>query len=462
MMRGALSDITKAVGHTPIVKLNRVTEGLESDIYVKCEYLNPGGSHKDRVAMNMLRDAEAAGLKPGGTIVEATSGNTGAALAMNAAIKGYKCVFVMPDKMSQEKVSTLRAFGARVVMCPTAVEPEDPRSYYQVAKRIAEETPNCFYANQYHNQSNPNAHYLSTGPEIWEQCGHELDVFVTGMGTGGTISGTGKYLKQKKPDIKLVGVDPVGSLYYDFVKSGRITKPFTYKVEGIGEDFFPSTMNLKIIDDIIRVDDKECFLMTRDLVRLEGLFVGGSGGAAVAGAIKYARASGRKENILVLLPDGASKYISKIFNDEWMRENGFLDEETSLGTVRDLLGGRPASSVVTASSGATVREVIDTMKSHGISQVPVLENGKLRGMVQEVDLLRHLVQGHGTLDSSIHDLVESDYATVTPSTKVELLQGVLNDAKIAIVLERDQVVGVVTKIDLIDFLARRATPAAAS
>jgi cystathionine beta-synthase len=458
MMRGALSDITKAVGHTPIVKLNRVTEGLESDIYVKCEYLNPGGSHKDRVALNMIKDAEAAGLKPGGTIVEATSGNTGAALAMVAAIKGYKCVFVMPDKMSQEKVSTLRAFGARVVMCPTAVEPEDPRSYYQVAKRIAEETPNCFYANQYHNPSNPGAHYASTGPEIWEQCGHELDVFVAGMGTGGTISGTGKYLKQKKPDIKLVGVDPVGSLYYDFVKSGRITKPFTYKVEGIGEDFFPSTMNLKIIDDIVRVDDKECFLMTRDLVRLEGLFVGGSGGAAVAGAIKYAKASGRKENILVLMPDAASKYISKIFNDEWMRENGFLDEEKSLGTVRDILGGRPASSVVTANVSARVREVIDTMKSHGISQVPVLENGKLRGMVQEVDLLRHLVQGHGTLDSPIADLIESDYATVTPSTKVELLQGVLNDAKIAIVLDRESVVGVVTKIDLIDFLARAAAP----
>ena len=458
MMRGAISDITKAVGHTPIVKLNRVTEGLESDIYVKCEYLNPGGSHKDRVGLTMIKDAEAAGLKPGGTIVEATSGNTGAALAMIAAIKGYKCVFVMPDKMSQEKVSTLRAYGARVVMCPTAVEPEDPRSYYQVAKRIAEETPNSFYANQYHNPSNPGAHYLSTGPEIWEQCGHELDVFVSGMGTGGTISGTGKYLKQKKPDIKMVGVDPVGSLYYDFVKTGRVTKPFTYKVEGIGEDFFPSTMNLNIIDEIMRVDDKECFLMTRDLVRLEGLFVGGSGGAAVAGAIKYAKQSGKKENILVLMPDAASKYISKIFNDEWMRENGFLDDEKSLGTVRDLLGGKATSHVVTVDSTARVREVIDSMKSHGISQVPVLENGKLRGMVQEVDLLRHLVRGDGTLESAVSELIESDYATVTPSTKVELLHNVLNDAKIAIVLDRDVVVGVVTKIDLIDFLARRATP----
>ncbi|HVY49230.1 MAG TPA: pyridoxal-phosphate dependent enzyme, partial [Minicystis sp.] len=437
------------------------TDGVESDIYVKCEYLNPGGSHKDRVALNMIKDAEASGLKPGGTIVEATSGNTGAALAMVAAIKGYKCVFVMPDKMSQEKIATLRAFGAKVVVCPTAVEPEDPRSYYQVAKRIAEETPNCFYANQYHNPSNPGAHYGSTGPEIWEQCGHELDVFVAGMGTGGTISGTGKFLKAKKPDMRMVGVDPVGSLYYDFVKTGRVTKPFSYKVEGIGEDFFPSTMNLNIIDEIIRVDDKECFLMTRDLVRLEGLFVGGSGGAAVAGAVKYARQSGRKENILVLLPDGASKYISKIFNDDWMRENGFLEEEKGLGTVRDLLSGKPSGQVVTARADARVREVIDIMKKHGISQLPVLEGARLRGMVHEVDLLRHLVTGSGTLDSTIADLVESDYATVTPSTKVELLKGVLNDAKIAIVLDKDAVIGVVSKIDLIDFLASRATPPAA-
>jgi cystathionine beta-synthase len=461
MMRGALSDITKAVGHTPIVKLNRVTEGIQSDIYVKCEYLNPGGSHKDRVALNMIKDAEAAGLKPGGTIVEATSGNTGAALAMVAAIKGYKCVFVMPDKMSQEKISALRAYGARVVICPTAVEPEDPRSYYQVAKRIADETPNCFYANQYHNPSNPNAHYLSTGPEIWEQCGDELDVFVTGMGTGGTVSGIGKFLREKKPEIKLVGVDPVGSLYYDYVKTQRITKPFSYKVEGIGEDFFPSTMNLKIIDEVIRVDDKECFLMTRDLVRLEGLFVGGSGGAAVAGALKYARASGKKENILVLMPDGASKYISKIFNDDWMRENGFLEEEKGLGTVRELLAHKPAGGVVTTSATAKVGEVIELLKRHGISQVPVIEGTKLRGMVHEVDLLRHLVQGSGTLTSTVTDLVESDYATVTPATKVELLVGVLNDAKIAIVTDGEQVLGVISKIDLIDFLAHRATPAVA-
>jgi cystathionine beta-synthase len=472
MMKGALEDISKAVGNTPIVQLHKVTGGIPVEIYVKCEFLNPGGSHKDRLAANMLRRAEEEGLKPGGTIVEATSGNTGASLALLAALRGYKCVFVMPDKMSQEKISHLRAFGARVVVCPTAVEPEDPRSYYQVALRIARETPNCFYANQYHNPANPESHYLSSGPEIWQQTGGDFDVFCAGMGTGGTLSGTGKFLREKKPGIKIVGVDPVGSLYYDFVKQGRITKSFSYKVEGIGEDFFPTTMNLKILDDIVRVDDKECFLMTRDLTRLEGLFVGGSGGAAVAGAVKYARqmvergegtvpslaggANGRPARILVFLADGGHKYLSKIFNDDWMRENGFLEDSPGIGTVRDILQGK--RTIVTAKPDARLRDVIDQMKSLSISQLPVVDKGKMRGIVAEVDVLRALVSGGKTLESPIAEVVEDDYATVTPNTKLELLQSVLADAKVAIVEDRDEVVGIVTKIDLIDFLAKNKAP----
>jgi cystathionine beta-synthase len=473
MMQGALEDISKAVGNTPIVLLHRVTSGVPVEIYVKCEFLNPGGSHKDRLAANMLKRAEEQGLRPGGTIVEATSGNTGASLALLAALRGYKCVFVMPDKMSQEKISHLRAFGARVVVCPTAVEPDDPRSYYQVAMRIARETPNCFYANQYHNPANPESHYLSSGPEIWRQTGGDFEVFCAGMGTGGTLSGTGKFLREKKPGIKIVGVDPVGSLYYDFVKQGRVTKSFSYKVEGIGEDFFPTTMNLGILDDVVRVDDRECFLMTRDLTRLEGLFVGGSGGAAVAGAMKYARTmvergegvvGDRPARILVFLADAGHKYLSKIFNDDWMRENGFLDESPGIGTVRDILAapGRDKRPLVTARPDARLREVIDQMKSLGISQLPVVAQGKLRGIVAEVDLLRALVTGGKTLDSPIAEVVEGDYATVTPNTKVELLQGVLADAKVAIVEEGDQVVGIVTKIDLIDFLAKHAPPPAAA
>jgi cystathionine beta-synthase len=455
MMHGALEDITKAVGNTPIVRLNKVTAGLDVEIYVKCEFLNPGGSHKDRLAANILKRAEEGGLKPGGTILEATSGNTGASLALLAAVRGYKCIFVMPDKMSQEKISNLRAFGARVVVCPTAVEADDPRSYYQVAKRLAVETPNCFYANQYHNPANPEAHYLSTGPEIWAQTKGEVDVFVAGLGTGGTISGTGQYLKEKNPNIKLVGVDPVGSLYYDFVKSGRITKPFSYKVEGIGEDFFPSTMNLKILDDIVRVDDKECFLMTRDLTRLEGLFVGGSGGAAVAGAVKWAKEHGKKgQRILVFLCDAGQKYVSKIFNDDWMRENGFLEEHAGLGTVRDVLGARYRQKLVSATVSTTVRDAIAILKDGGISQLPVVDGGKLRGIVAEVDLLRHLVSGKKTLESPVGEIAEGDYATVTPDTKIELLQSALADAKVAMVTENDDLVGIITKIDLIDFLAR--------
>jgi cystathionine beta-synthase len=462
MMHGALENITQAIGNTPIIKLNRVTHGLAAEIYVKCEYLNPGGSHKDRLASNLLRRAEENGLKPGGTIVEATSGNTGASLALLAAVRGYKCIFVMPDKMSQEKILNLRAFGAKVVVCPTAVDAEDPRSYYKVSRRIADETPNSFYANQYHNPANPEAHYLSSAPEIWTQTNGDFDVFVAGMGTGGTISGCGKYFKERNAKLQIVGVDPVGSLYYDFVKTGRITKPFSYKVEGIGEDFFPSTMNLKILDEIIRVDDKECFLMTRDMTRLEGLFVGGSGGAAVAGAIKYAKARNRREKILVFLCDSGNKYISKIFNDDWMRENGFLEDQPGLGTVKDILAASPKKKIVTATPDSKVREVIDQLKSLGISQLPVVEGGKLRGIVAEIDLLRHLVSGRNTLESTIGDLIESDYATVTPDTKIELLQGVLADAKVAIVSEREEVVGIVTKIDLIDFLARATSVPIAS
>jgi len=471
MMQGALEDITKTVGNTPIVRLNKVTKDLPPgiEIYVKCEYLNPGGSHKDRLAWNLLRRAEEAGLKPGGTIVEATSGNTGASLALLATIRGYKCVFVMPDKMSQEKVTNLRAFGAKVVMCPTAVDADDPRSYYKVSRRIADETPNSFYANQYHNPANPEAHYLWTGPEIWKQTKGDFDVFVAGLGTGGTVSGTGKYLKEKKPEIQIVGVDPVGSLYYDFVKTGRITKPFSYKVEGIGEDFFPTTMNLKILDDIVRVDDKECFLMTRAMTREEGLFVGGSGGAAVAGAIKWAKTIGRhvvaarkgKEplKILVFLCDGGQKYVSKIFNDDWMRENGFLDEEPGIGTVADILHMRSKRKIVTTTSTAKVKDVISTLKQLGISQLPVVDKGKLKGIISEVDLLRHMVSGPKTANAPIAPLLESDYATVTPDTKIELLQGVLADARAAIVMERESVVGIITKIDLIEYLAKKSTEA---
>lgn len=457
MMKGALPSILDAVGHTPLVRLQHVTQDVAASIYVKCEFLNPAGSMKDRMAMHLIGEAERRGdLEPGGTLVEATSGNTGMALAMIAAVRGYRCVFVMPDKMSTEKVASLRAFGARVVVCPTAVEPDDPRSYYSVARQICRDTPNSFYTNQYHNLDNPGGHYRSTGPELWEETGGELDVLVAGLGTGGTMTGTGRFLREKNPSIRLVGVDPVGSLYYDVVKTGRPSQPFTYKVEGIGEDFVPSTVDLSLLDEIVRVDDKECFLMTRELVRREGLYVGGSSGAAVVGALKYARATGRKDNIVVILPDGASKYISKIFNDDWMRENGFLEDEHALGTVGDLLEGKGEQTIYAAQSSDTLRDVIGKMKAHGISQLPVIDGGRLVGAVGEVALLRSLATGEYALDTAVGPFVESDYATVTTQTKVELLQNRLADSKMAIVIADDgSVIGVITKIDLIDYLARR-------
>jgi cystathionine beta-synthase len=458
MMKGARATVLDAIGQTPIVKLNKVAAHVKSDIYVKLEYLNPGGSMKDRVAMNIIHDAERRGLLgPGSTIIEATSGNTGAGLALVAAIRGYKCIFVMPDKMSNEKIAALRAFGAKVVICPTAVEPEDPRSYYEVTKRLVKDTPNSFHSNQYYNPANPEAHYLSTGPEIWEQTGGEMDVFVAGMGTGGTISGCGKYFKEKKPGFQVVGVDPIGSLYYEYVKTGRMTKPFSYYVEGIGEDFLPGTMNLKIIDQIMRVDDKECFLLTRELVRQEGLFCGGSCGAAVAGAIRYAEQLGdEKKNIVVLLPDSAQKYLSKIFDDEWMRSNGFLEEEDPLGTVRDLVAAkRQQRGIISAKRGDSLRNVIGLMKEHDISQIPVMDRGRLSGLVSELDLLNYLLQNPGSMDVPVDELIEADYATVTPQTKIKLLKNIFNEAKLVCVLERDDLVGVITKIDLIEYLASK-------
>jgi len=454
-MKGAVHNVLEAVGNTPIVKLNNVGAYVAADIYVKLEYMNPGGSMKDRVAINIIRDYERRGLlKPGGTIVEATSGNTGMGLALVAAIRGYRCIFVMPDKMSEEKIKALQAFGARVVVCPTHVDPDDPRSYYSVSRRLAEETPCAVLANQYYNPANPEAHYLSTAPEIWSQTGGEIDVFCAGMGTGGTLSGCARYLKERKPEIKIVGVDPVGSLYYDYVKTGTMVKPRPYKVEGIGEDFLPGTMNLGIIDEIVRVNDKECFLTTRELVRREGIYCGGSSGAAVAGAIKYAERIGKKVNIVVLLPDSAQKYLSKIFDDNWMRQNGFLEPDP-IGTVADLLAAKGAGAVVTASAGDKVRDVITKMKAHGISRLPVLRDGKLIGVVAEIDVLRHMAEsGHGPEDA-VEQLVEADFATVTPNTRIALISDLFGQGGIIVVLEDDSIAGVITKIDLIDYLAKR-------
>lgn len=455
-MKNVHPNILAAVGNTPVVRLNSVTAGLAANVWAKVEFVNPGGSMKDRIAIQILDDAEKAGLlKPGGTIIEATSGNTGAGLAMVAAVRGYKCIFVMPDKQSEEKRAALRAYGAKVVVTPTDVMPEDPRSYYQVSARLARETPNAFYANQYHNPSNPLAHYKTTGPELWDQMDGKIDVFVAGLGTGGTVSGVAKYFKEKNPAVQIVGVDPVGSLYYDYFRTGTMTEAFSYRVEGIGEDFLPSTIDFSLIDDVVRVSDKECFSMTRRIAREEGLLVGVSCGAAVAGALKWTKlhdAAGL--NVVVLLPDSGSRYLSKVYNDKWMEENGFLEPSSPLGTVRDVVHGLGGPREVIAVRPETkIAEAIGLMKMHGVSQMPVMRDGKVESLVNESALLEAALKPTQR-DRTCGELGDMNFCTVDAETEVPVLSDLLRKMRLAVVLDGERVTDVLTRIDALEHIAR--------
>jgi cystathionine beta-synthase len=452
--------ILGAIGNTPLVKLGRIARDLPVPLYAKLEFMNPGGSVKDRVGANIIEQAEKRGeLKKGGTIVEATSGNTGVGLAIAAALKGYKTIFVMPDKMSNEKILLLRAYGAKVVITPTAVAPDDPRSYYEVAKKFARETPHAILANQYHNPDNPLTHEMTTGPELWEQTEGRVTDIIIGMGTGGTISGVGRYLKSRNPDIKIVGVDIEGSILTEIWQSGgKIPEgayPKTYKVEGIGEDFLPSATDLSVVDWIERAGDRESFLWARQLVRQEGIFAGGSSGSALAGAVKYCRKLSGDRLPVVIFPDSGSRYLSKFYDDKWMREFGFLTTEFGETSLGDLLRAKQDKALHVAFLGDSIRKVVTVMHQNGISQVPVVgSSGELVGMLEEVDLLNHMLEKHDhSHEETIDALVQNAGAVFPPDTSIEATMPSLTAGYALLVVENSRPVGILTKIDVLDYVA---------
>jgi cystathionine beta-synthase len=451
-----VESILDLVGNTPLVRLSKVTEGLRPIILAKLEQLNPGGSVKDRIGLAMLEDAEQRGLlRPGGTIVEPTSGNTGHGLAMAAAIKGYKMIFVMPDKMSAEKISLLRAYGAEVVICPTNVDRDSPQSYYSVADRLSREVPGAFQPNQYFNARNPEAHYRTTGPEIWRQTEGRITTFVAGVGTGGTISGVGKYLKEQNPAVRIIGADPEGSIY-----SGDIAP---YKVEGVGEDFWPGTFDRDIVDEFIQVTDRECFVAARKLARQEGILVGGSAGLALHAAIQVAVDSKADDVIVVLLPDTGRNYLSKFFSDEWMRQNGYLQRLVP-ARVREVIDAAHTDHVpelVSVGAGKTVGEAIDLMQQYGISQLLVTENGKTTldgvvGSIQERTLLDRIYRDPTVVTTSVSTAMDPPFAKVAAAAPIEeAFEALLGGEPALMIVDGDEPVGVITRSDLLEFVAHR-------
>ena len=453
--------VLDTIGWTPLIRLNRITRGIRTPVYGKADFFNPGGSVKDRIGMPIIEQAERDGsLKPGGTIVEGTSGNTGVGLAIAAALKGYKCIFTMPDKMSQEKVRLLKAFGAEVIVTPTAVAPDHPDNYVMMAKRIAEETPNAILANQFYNQANTNAHYATTGPELWEQSEGRITHFVAAAGTGGTLTGVGRYLKEKNPNIKIIAGDPQGSILAELWRSKGTHKidGAPYKVEGIGQDKLPGTLDLSVIDDYRTVSDRDAFSMARRLTREEGLFVGGSAGLIAHIALQVAREIDMPDAFVVtFLCDTGERYLSKLYNDEWMRENQLLEPDRV--TLGDLLEHKVATApavVVSAAPGQQVRQVLGLMRLHDVSLLPVLDGGQCVGSVTEYALTQRGLESSRFLDAVVGEVMDEPFPVVDAGQHVESVQKVLSKATPAVLVTGGGViVGIVTRSDMLAYLMNR-------
>jgi cystathionine beta-synthase len=449
--------ILDAIGNTPLVRIRRLTRGIvAADVLAKLETFNPGNSIKDRMALQMIEDAERSGkLKPGGTIIEGTSGNTGMGLAIAAIVKGYKCIFTTTDKQSKEKIDALKAFGAEVIVCPTNVDPEDPRSYYSVSSRLEHDTPNAWKANQYDNLSNTQAHYEQTGPEIWEQTGGRIDHFVSGVGTGGTICGVGRFLKERNPRIKVWGVDTYGSVFKKYKETGIFDKNeiYPYSTEGIGEDFLPKNVDFDVIDHFEKVTDKDAALMTRRIVREEGIFAGNSAGAAMAGLLQLRDRFRAGEVVVVIFHDHGSRYLAKMFNDDWMRERGFL-EKTGL-VARDLVASRGSTRLVTLELHDTVSRAVQLMTEHDYSQVPVTDDGRIVGSVNETRLYAAFVNDPGVKNRPISEVMLPAFPFVDISTGIEDLATMITPDTPAVLVRdfKSQDTFIITRWDVMHALS---------